>query len=127
MPDKKISALSSVTSLTGNETFPLVQDGTTKKSSLVQLISALTDLIAPADDDMLLLLDESAAELRSIERSVFLTGYIGPMYSGNDVPGTGNNTLTIGHSRIWNHVAENKTYLMTRTADSVYRRVELTD
>ena len=47
-------------------------------------------------------------------------------YTGNDLPGVGNNTLADGESRIWNQLGTTNTFLMVNY-NSSYRLVELTD
>jgi hypothetical protein len=47
-------------------------------------------------------------------------------YTGNDQPGSGNNTLKNGQARQWTTLA-NKTYILVRTSGGVYRMVELTN
>ena len=46
-------------------------------------------------------------------------------YTGNDVPGSGNNTLVDGNARIWNRVSDSKSFLVNRVG-SEYRLVEMT-
>ncbi|TFH42703.1 MAG: hypothetical protein E4H01_13110 [Lysobacterales bacterium] len=46
-------------------------------------------------------------------------------YDGNDVPGTGSNTLVDGKSRIWNKIDSSQSFIVTRVG-AQYRLVELT-
>ncbi len=82
MADKKISQLDSASALTGSETFPLVQSGTTKKGSINQISNFLTPTSILVEKDVDVdLADSQYANIQLVKLS----------WSG----GAGNMTLTL--------------------------------
>lgn len=57
-----------------------------------------------------------------------ITDYVAKPYTGNDEPGTGENTLQHGQLRQWTTVTTGgtKTYILVRTMSGEYRAVEAT-